>query len=466
MYIEQLYTNCLAEAAYYIESDGECAIVDPIRETDQYVQMASSRGASIKYILETHFHADFISGHLDLAASTGAEIVFGPGAETNYHVHLAKDGELLHVGKITIEVLHTPGHTPESVCYLVRDEEGTATAVFTGDTLFVGDVGRPDLLDGKMTKEALGGMMYDSLRTKLAPLADDIVVYPGHGPGSSCGKNIGKEKQTTIGAQRKANYALRGADGAMTRDEFIAALTNGLSAPPKYYFKDAAINKRGYEPLRDVMSRNSHALSVEELASQLKAVLVLDVREPAEFEVGHVPGAVNIGLSGNYAQWVGTLLNIETKLAIVAPLGKEEESIRRLARVGYENVTGYLEGGFEAWQAAGKTVETTVSIEPDEFRAHYFAGQPVLDVRNVGEYESGHVDGAKFIPLAQLEDRIAELDPNVAYLVHCGVGYRSMIAMSLLARHGFKNTINVRGGFSKMRAFVEEKIVKEQGVLA
>jgi hydroxyacylglutathione hydrolase len=462
MYIEQLYTNCLAEAAYYIESEGEAAIVDPIRETDSYIEMAASRGAKIKYVFETHVHADFVSGHLDLAAATGAEIVFGPDAETSYAVHEARDGEIFQIGKITIEALHTPGHTPESTCYLLRDGSGTPKAIFTGDTLFVGDVGRPDLLGGTMTKEQLASMAYDSMQ-RLKSLPDDITVYPAHGPGSACGKNIGKETWSTLGVQKKTNYALQ----KMTREAFVAELTNGLPTPPQYYFDDAKINKHGYAPLADVLTKNVHALTLSEFESAIKdGALVLDTRDPDAFEAGYIPNAMNIGLDNKYAWWAGTLISISTPLAIVAPAGREEESVRRLARIGYENVRGYLEGGFETWLNAGKPVDTVTSIDPDKFADARAAGPQVLDVRKVDEYETAHIEGAKLIPLAELESRLAELDPTREYLVHCAAGYRSMVAASIMHRHNFEHITNVRGGFSKMKSVVPELVVSgEEAIL-
>jgi hydroxyacylglutathione hydrolase len=455
MYVEQLYTNCLAEAAYYIESDGHAAVIDPIREIDSYLEKAASRNAKIEYVLETHFHADFISGHIDLAQATGAEIIFGPGAETSYPIHVAQDGEVLKIGKVRIEVLHTPGHTPESTCYLLYDEQGQPYALFSGDTLFVGDVGRPDLLDGKMTKEALAGMMYNSLATKIKPLPDDIIVYPAHGPGSACGKNIGKETWSTLGTQKQTNYALRD----MTRDAFIATVTSGLVAPPKYYFSDAVINKRGYEPLADVLTRTLRALSIDEFENEIEQVaLVLDVRTPEDFERGHIIGSINIGLDGTYAWWVGTLLDINTPLAIVAAIGSEEEAIRRLARVGYENVRGYLQGGIEAWSKTNRPIATVASIEPSDFHDLVVSGMTVLDVRNIGEFENGHIAGAVNIPLGVLESRISELESDRDYLVHCAGGYRSMIGASIMKRHRFDRIINVRGGYGKLKLIVPELI--------
>jgi hydroxyacylglutathione hydrolase len=447
MYIEQMYTNCLAEAAYYIESDGEAAIIDPIRETLPYIQKARERGVKIKYVFETHFHADFVSGHIDLARESGAQIVFGPGADTSYDVHNATDGELITIGKIRIKVLHTPGHTPESTSYLLQDEQGKDYCIFTGDTLFVGDVGRPDLLDGKMTKEALAGMMYDSLQNKIKPLADDVIVYPAHGPGSACGKNIGKETWSTIGLQKKTNYAL----AAMPRNEFIGILTQGLSAPPAYFFKDAQINKQGYDNIEAVMQKNMRALSIAEFKSEQKAdVLILDTRDPDTFEKGYIPGSINIGLQGTFAVWVGTLIDIQTPLLLITEAGKEEESIRRLARVGYEQVIGYLKGGIVFWAANGNTLEQIQSVSAEEFCSLQDSSE-VIDVRKEGEFENLHVKGARLIPLSELQTQLEAFDPKKQYLVHCAGGYRSMIAASILKKHGIHNFKNVLGGMAKIK---------------
>jgi hydroxyacylglutathione hydrolase len=360
MHIEQMYTNCLAEAAYFIESDGEAAIIDPIRETSPYILKAKERGVKIKYVFETHFHADFVSGHIDLARETGAQIVFGPEANTAYPVYHAVDEEIFRVGKISIHVLHTPGHTPESTSYLLEDETGKPHCIFTGDTLFVGDVGRPDLLDGRMTKEQLAGMMYDSLQSKIKPLPDEVIVYPAHGPGSSCGKNIGKETWSTIGQQRKTNYAMQD----MPKTKFISILTEGLSAPPAYFFKDAEINKNGYEDIQVVMKKNIQALSLSEFKSEiLLGALILDTRDPDRFEIGFVKDSLNIGLNGTFAIWAGTLIDIDTPLLIVAEEGKEEESIKRLARVGFENVKGFLQGGFKTWADSAEPLKSFVNSE-------------------------------------------------------------------------------------------------------
>jgi hydroxyacylglutathione hydrolase len=447
MYIEQMYTNCLAEAAYYIESDGEAAIIDPIRETLPYIQKAKERGVKIKYVFETHFHADFVSGHIDLARESGATIVFGPLAETGYDVHNAKDGEILNIGKVQIKVLHTPGHTPESSTYLLIDETGKNHCVFTGDTLFVGDVGRPDLLDGKMSKEDLAGLMYDSLRNKIKPLADDVIVYPAHGPGSACGKNIGKETWSTIGIQKKTNYAL----GNMSREEFIAIVTRGLTPPPSYFFADAMINKNGYDNIADVMRRNNHGLDLAPFRKEMEnGALVLDTREPDAFEKGFIPGSLNIGLQGTFAVWVGTLIDIKKPLILITAEGKEEETVLRLARVGYEQVKGFLKGGVAAWIAAGNKVETIESISPEEF-CMQLKNKVVIDVRKEGEYETVHVKGAKLVSLSELESKLKIFESGTEYLVHCAGGYRSMIASSILKRHGIHNFRNVLGGMAKIK---------------
>lgn len=453
MYIEQLYTNCLAEAAYWIESEGEAAVIDPIRETEPYLKKAAERGVKIKYVFETHFHADFVSGHIDLAKATGATIVFGPGAETDYSVHHAIDGEEFSLGKITFRVLHTPGHTPESACYLLLDENKKEHAIFTGDTLFVGDVGRPDLLDGKMSKEALASMLYDSLNNKLKKLGDDVLVYPAHGPGSSCGKNIGKETWSTIGEQKKTNYAML----ENNREKFILAVTDGLSAPPQYFFKDAMINKKGYENIEKVLEKNSIPLSPEKAKQAIEnGALVLDTRTADDFETEFIPGSINIGLDGTFAVWVGTLVDITIPLLIVAAPGKEHETILRLARVGYENVVGYLEGGIEAWEKLGLPIETIHSINPDEFAKEIRDGKnerSILDVRRPGEFEAGHVQGANLLCLTNFSDvkNLKNLSLEKPYFIHCGGGYRSMIAASILKAKGFTNIVNVRKGWAGIK---------------
>jgi len=444
MYVEQLYTNCLAEAAYYIESDGEAAIIDPIRETEPYVALATKRNATIKYVFETHFHADFVSGHIDLAKKVNAPIVYGPQAETNYKIYSAKDGEEFKLGKLTIKVLHTPGHTPESSCFLLFDENKKEYAVFTGDTLFVGDVGRPDLLDGVMTQDELASMLYDSLNTKIKTLPDSVIVYPAHGPGSACGKNIGKETFSTIGEQKKFNYALKD----ITREQFIAQVTDGILPPPSYFFEDARINKQGYDPIELVMKDNQKPLSVDTFKNEIKkGALVLDTRQADEFEKGFIKGSVNIGLNGQYAVWVGTLIDIKQPLLLIAHEGTEHEAILRLARVGYENVVGYLQGGINEWD---EKLETVKSIFAEQLKTEMEKGIDVLDVRKHGEWNTSHLKDAQFLPLANFPKNLHGLDKSKPYIVHCGGGYRSMTAISMMKREGFTNLINVYGGFGAM----------------
>jgi glyoxylase-like metal-dependent hydrolase (beta-lactamase superfamily II)/rhodanese-related sulfurtransferase len=448
MKVEQLYTNCLAEAAYYIESNGEAAIIDPIRETEPYLEKLNSTGVKLKYVFETHFHADFVSGHIDLAKKTGAKIIFGPLAETNYAAQNAKDSEIFSLGKIKIKVLHTPGHTPESSCYLLFDEKGKEYCIFTGDTLFIGDVGRPDLLDGKMTKEELASLMYDSLNKKIRTLPDDVIVYPAHGAGSACGKNISKETFSTIGNQKKFNYALQ----EMSREDFIKVVTDGLTAPPQYFFKDAMINKNGYDDIEDVLKRNMKPLSSSEIKKEIaNGALILDTRIPDSFEKGFIKGSMNIGLNGTYAVWIGTLIDINQPLIFVTEEGKEHESILRAARVGYENVKGFLKGGINEWIVAGNSVEKIKSITPNEFASQIKSGKEnILDVRRPGEFETSHVKNAQHLELAALQKNINQLDKKKNYLVHCAGGYRSMIAASIMKANGFEDITNVYGGFKQI----------------
>ena len=449
MKVEQMYTNCLAEAAYYIESDGEAAIIDPIRETTPYLEKLKLTGAKLKYVFETHFHADFVSGHIDLAKKTDAKIIFGPLAETNYEVQNAKDEEMFSVGKIKIKVLHTPGHTPESSCFLLLDENGKEYCIFTGDTLFIGDVGRPDLLDGKMTSEELASMLFDSLNNKIKTLPDDVIIYPAHGAGSACGKNISKESFSTLGEQKKTNYALQN----MSREDFIKAVTSGLSAPPKYFFKDAMINKNGYDNIDEVMKRNMKPLLVEEFKKEiLSGTLILDTRNPDSFEKGFIKSSLNIGLNGTYAVWLGTLIDISRPLVFVTEEGKENESILRAARVGFENVKGFLKGGIAAWINAGNNIEKIQSLTPQEFAGKLKSGkQNILDVRKPFEFENGHVKDAESFELASLEKSLNSLDKKKNYLIHCKAGYRSMIASSILKANGFENIINIYGGFDQIK---------------
>lgn len=445
MYIEQLYTNCLAEAAYYIESEGEAAIIDPLRETEPYIALAEKRGAKIKYVFETHFHADFVSGHIDLSRKVNAPIVYGPNATTTYDVINAADGQEFKLGKVKFRVLHTPGHTPESSCFLLFDENGKEHALFSGDTLFVGDVGRPDLLDGIMTREELASMMYDSLNKKIKTLPDSVILYPAHGPGSACGKNIGKETFSTIGEQKKFNYALQ----EMTRAEFIQKVTEGILPPPAYFFEDARINKEGYESIDSVISKNNKSLSLAEFKKAVaEGAVILDTRKPDDFEKGFIPGSLNIGLNGQYAVWVGTLLDINQPLVLIAEEGKEEEAVLRLARVGYERVTGYLKGGVSAWNGKLDTVET---ITAEQMKAEIAKGIEVLDVRKPGEWAVSHLKDANFLPLADMLTNTENLNKSNPYLVHCAGGYRSMIAISMLKRLGFTGRlVNIQGGFGAM----------------
>jgi glyoxylase-like metal-dependent hydrolase (beta-lactamase superfamily II)/rhodanese-related sulfurtransferase len=449
MYVEQLYTGCLSEAAYYIESNGEAAIIDPLRETEPYIEMAQERGAKIRYIFETHFHADFVSGHIDLAKQTGAKIIYGPTAKAGYDITNAADNEEFALGAVKIRVLHTPGHTMESSCFLLLDENGKESAIFTGDTLFVGDVGRPDLAvkGNDLTQEDLAGMLYHSIE-RLKRLPDDLTIYPAHGAGSSCGKNIGKETWSTIGQQKATNYAMR----QPTKEAFIAAVTDGITAPPAYFFHDAMINQKGYEAVDAVVARGNTALSADAVEALIEqGVTVLDTRAVLDFEKGFVPNAVNIGLDGQYAIWVGTILKPETPLVLVAENGKEEEAVLRLARVGYENVKGYLQGGIASWIAAGKRVDVINSVTAEEFASHYSESK-VLDVRRPSEQETtGVIPEATLICLEKLEQNLAELDKNEHYYVHCAGGYRSIIAASLLKRHGFDNLTNVYGGMGKIK---------------
>lgn len=453
MIIEQLYTGCLAQGAYYIESNGEAAIIDPLRETSPYTRKAEKAGARIKYVFETHFHADFVSGHLDLAQKTGATIVYGPNANTSYAVHHATDGETFTVGDVTIRVLHTPGHTPESTTYLLIDETGKDRAIFTGDTLFIGDVGRPDLaIKGDLTERDLAGMLYDSLHAKILPLADDVIVYPAHGAGSACGKNMSKETTDTLGNQKQFNYALR----AKSKAEFIEKVLDGLTTAPAYFAENARLNKEGYEPIDAVMKRGNHALSPNafEAAVNETGALVLDVREAVDFAEGFIPNSINIGLNGQFAPWVGALIpDLMQPIALVTPVGQENETVLRLARVGYDSCIGFLEGGFSSWQQAGKDTDVIDSIPADEFarRRQQNPNIPVVDVRKPVEFAAEHVADAENYPLDNLNDHMAEIPRNEPVYVHCAGGYRSMVANSILKARGFDNVVNVAGGLAAIR---------------
>ena len=454
MKVEQIYTGCLAEAAYYIESNGEAVVIDPLRETAPYIDRATKDGAKIKYVLETHFHADFVSGHLDLAKKTGATIVFGPTAVPNFEAHIATDGEILKVGNVQIKVLHTPGHTMESSSFLLFDEKGKEVAVFTGDTLFIGDVGRPDLaVKSDVSREDLAGMLFDSLRHKIMPLPNYLTVYPGHGAGSACGKKMAKETQSTIGMQKELNYALR-AD--MTRAAFVKAVTDGLVDPPQYFPKNVVMNKMGYDSIDNVLSRGAHALDVREFITVAEAenALLIDARTEHDFVKGFIPGSIFIGLNGQFASWAGTLVtDLKQPILLIAEPGKEEEAVLRLARVGYDNTIGYLKGGFDAWKAAGKDVDTIESIDIEAFAAKVKLPQwRILDVRRKSEYDSEHVIGAQNFPLDFINKNMAEISRDQNYLVYCAGGYRSAIAISILKSRGFDHLVNVLGGFKSIKA--------------
>ena len=453
MKIEQLYTGCLAQGAYYIESDGEAAIIDPLRETEPYLEMAQERGSTIKYIFETHFHADFVSGHIDLAKKTGAQIVYGPNAQTEYEKYEAKDGEEFALGKVKFRSLHTPGHTPESTCYLLLDENGEPHSVFTGDTLFIGDVGRPDLAQKatNLTKEELAGWLYDSLRSKIMVLPDHVMVYPAHGAGSACGKNMSTETTSTIGVQKQTNYALR---PDMTRDEFIAEVTEGLLPPPAYFAQNAALNKSGYESIDAVMQRGAEALDAEafELVANANHALILDVRSKEDFVKAFIPNSIFISLDGSFAPWVGALVpDLKQPILLVTPIGREEEAVKRLARVGYDSALGFLDGGFETWLAAGKEIDQIETIDVPEFeRIINTATEPinVLDVRKPAEYAASQIATAHNFPLDFINKKMSEISRENQYFLHCQSGNRSTIASSILKSRGFENIINVQGLFS------------------
>jgi hydroxyacylglutathione hydrolase len=463
MYIQQIYTGCLSEAAYYIESNGEAAVIDPLRDTDAYTTLAAERKAVIKYIFETHFHADFVSGHIDLSKATGATIVYGPGTKANFEVHVAKDGERFALGNIHITALHTPGHTLESTCFLVTDENGKDHSIFTGDTLFVGDVGRPDLAQkgADLTMNDLAGMLYDSLQQKIVPLHDDVIVYPGHGAGSACGKNMGTEAFSTIGQQKETNYALK----AKHKTDFIKAVTEGLNEPPAYFAVNAEINKQGYESLDAVLQKGLEPLSVQAIKDRLERdAILLDTRQPQVFTTGFVPGSINIGLDGRFAEWAGQLIPFRTPIVLVANAGEEKESLVRLARVGFSDFAGYLDGGFEAWEKAGEEIDMIIDVEADELAMDIPFDEKllVLDVRKPAEYANGHVKDALNIPLNELTDNmnIASIEDDQNVYIHCGSGYRSVIAASLLKRQGMHNLRNVLGGWDKIKE--QDKIEKDK----
>ncbi|MBG9375976.1 MBL fold metallo-hydrolase [Panacibacter sp. DH6] len=469
MYIEQLYTGCLSEAAYYIESNGEAAIVDPLRDIEDYLKMAKERNSTIKYIFETHFHADFVSGHIDLGKATGAPIIYGPDTVAGFDVTVATDGQVFKLGNISIEVLHTPGHTLESTCYLLKDEAGKDHAIFTGDTLFVGDVGRPDLAQkgAEITMEDLAGKLYDSLQAKIMPLADHVIVYPAHGPGSSCGKNLGPHTLSTIGNEKQTNYALQ----PQTKDAFIKAVTDGLAAPPQYFPVNAKINKEGYESLDAVMEKALQPLTSDAFKTIAadEDTIIIDTRPANIFTQGFVPGSIFIGLEGRFAEWAGSLLPFDKTLLLVTEPGKEKETAVRLARVGFEKFAGFLEGGFEAWQQSGNRTDLIIEVEADELAMDlpFDNNLVVVDVRKEPEYAEGHVKDAMSLPLNNLTDpgTMADFDDIHNLYVHCAGGYRSVIACSMLKRQGIHNLRNVAGGWAKIKEQKDIKTEKEKSVL-
>lgn len=458
MKVEQIYTGCLAQGAYYIESNGEVAIIDPLREVQPYIKKAAADNAKIKYIFETHFHADFVSGHVTLAKETGAKIIYGPNANPSFDALIASDNQEFKLGNITIIALHTPGHTMESTTYLLRDEKGKDHAIFSGDTLFLGDVGRPDLAQkmGELTERDLAGFLFDSLREKIMPLADDVIVYPAHGAGSACGKNMMKETVDTLGNQKKMNYALR---SDMTKEEFIDEVIDGLLPPPQYFPLNVKLNKEGYEDIKEVLERGTRALSPKafEAAANETGAIVLDVRHQDDFAKGHIPRSIFIGLDGSFAPWVGALIaDVQQPILLVTPIGMEEEAVTRLSRVGFDGTLGYLEGGFDTWKKAAMEYDTVSQVDAGELKKAIETDYvPVFDVRKESEYLSEHIIDAKNTPLDFLNDHLAEFPNKKAFYVHCAGGYRSMIASSILKSRGIHNLIDVKGGF---------KVIKEVGI--
>lgn len=452
MKIKQIYTGCLAQGAYYIESKGEVAIIDPLREVQPYINKANKNNAKIKYIFETHFHADFVSGHVTLAEKTGAPIIFGPTANPSFKAHIATDGEVFQLGEITITVLHTPGHTLESSCYLLKDKNGKDYALFSGDTLFLGDVGRPDLAQkaANMTQNELAGILYDSLRNKVMTLADDVIVYPAHGAGSACGKNLSKETVGSIGDQKQTNYALR---ANMTKEEFIKEVTDGLLPPPAYFPMNVKLNKEGYENVEDIISEAIpyDVKTFEFVANEIDTV-ILDVRHQDDFSKGHIPKSIFIGIDGDFAPWVGALIpDIKQPLLLITPVGREEESITRLARVGYDNTLGYLKGGFDSWKNAGMEYDTVNSVSAVTLEEIMEEKVPIFDVRKEGEYNAEHIVDVPSTPLEFINDHIAEFPKEEEFYLHCAGGYRSVIAASILKSRGYHNVINILGGFAAVK---------------
>ncbi len=461
MYIKQFYTNCLSEAAYYIESRGEAVIIDPLRDIEVYVQHAKERNAQIKYVFETHFHADFVSGHVDLGKITGAPIIYGPGAKTNYEIVVAKDGETFKIGDLTFEVMHTPGHTLESTCYLLYDENKKPHAIFTGDTLFVGDVGRPDLSSGNMSSEELAGIMFETMQNKILPLEDHILVYPAHGPGSSCGKSLGPNTFSNIGEQKKTNYALQ----LKSKEEFVEAVTSGLAAAPVYFAINAKINQSGYDNVDEILDRGTQPLSLQKFKDKInEGCIILDTRPAEIFTKGFIPGSVSIGLEGRFAEWAGNLLSFEKPIILVTENGKESESVIRLSRVGFDKMQGCLKGGFESWHNAGEPIDIIIDVEADELMMDipFDPNLQVVDVRKESEFEEGHLANALNLPLQDMIDiaEIAQFEENQNLYVHCAGGYRSVIATSLMKSQGIHNVRNVLGGWNAIKQ--QEKAVIEK----
>ena len=452
MKIEQIYTGCLAQGAYYIVSEGEAAIIDPLREVQPYLDRLAKDNVKLKYIFETHFHADFVSGHVDLSKKTGAPIIYGPTAAPEFEAIVAEDNQVFEIGKIKIKVLHTPGHTMESSTYLLIDENGKNHAIFSGDTLFLGDVGRPDLAQkaANLTQEELAGLLYDSLYNKILPLEDDVTVYPAHGAGSACGKNMQKETVDTLGNQKQTNYALK----QSSKESFIAAVLDGLTAPPKYFGMNVAMNKKGYTSFDEVLAKGKTALSVDEFetAAEETGALILDTRNAAEFYKGFIPQSINIGLKGDFAPWVGSMIvDVQQPILLVCDDCTEEETITRLSRVGFDNVLGYLKGGFESWKNSGKEIDTVHRISPEEFAEKFNENSKVIDVRKEGEYAAEHVNDAYSKPLAYINDWVGNINPDEHFFLHCAGGYRSMIAASILQARGYRNFTEVEGGFNGIK---------------
>ncbi len=461
MKIEQIYTGCLAHAAYYIENKGEAAIFDPLREVGPYLERAKKDNAKIKYVFETHFHADFVSGHLDLQKKTGAQIIFGPTAKPSYDALTAEDGQIFEIGDYKVKVIHTPGHTMESTTYLLIDENGKEHGIITGDTLFIGDVGRPDLAQhvlADLTEEKLAAHLFDSLRSKIMPLSDDLIVYPNHGAGSACGKMMSKETTDTLGHQKKTNYALR---PDMTKEEFIKELLTGLTPPPGYFPQNVLMNIKGYDSMDTVMDRAKTPLSAIafEAAANETGALLLDTRDAKDFAVGFIPNSINIGLDGSFAQWVGEMIpDIKQKILLITYPDKQVEAITRLSRVGYDNTIGYLEGGFENWKKSGSDYETVGRVSPKEFESIYNYSKPlVFDVRKKSEYDSEHIIGAINVPLNEINQHLSQFPKEKFFVLHCAGGYRSMIAASILKQRGWEDVVDVEGGFAEMKNTSVEK---------